>query len=95
MEITQKQRTKIAQKQRTHAHIQDYCAEYLYATHLSEQQYHNLMFIHDEPSHVLSRTYFIRDKRYIVPDNAVMWSKTQKHGWSNSTRTAKKHNQGK
>ena len=31
MEITQKQRIKIAQKQKTNPHIQDYCADYLYA----------------------------------------------------------------
>ena len=53
MEITQKQRVKIAQKQKTNPHLQDYCAEYLYATHISNQQYNNLMFIHDEPAEVL------------------------------------------
>ena len=83
MEITQKQRTKIAQKQKTNPHLQDYCAEHLYATHISKQQYNNLMFIHDEPAEVLRRTYIVQDKPYILPEERDLYAKTQKHGgWS-------------
>ena len=90
MEITQKQRIKIAQKQKTNPHIQDYCADYLYATHISEQQYNNLMFIHDEPAEVLRRTFFVNDIKYTMPNDAVMWSKTIQHGWSHSPWAGKK-----
>lgn len=90
MGITQKQRTKIAQKQRTHSHLQDYCAEYLYATHITEQQTQNLMHIHDSDADVLRRTFFIADKMYIIPAERTMYAKTIQHGWSISPWSSKK-----
>ena len=90
MGITNKQRTRIAQKQRTHAHLQDYCADHLYSTHISEQQHKNLMHIHDNDADVLRRTFFIADQMYIVPAERTLITKTQKHGWSISPWQGKK-----
>lgn len=80
MEITHKQRVKIAQKQKTNPHIQDYCALHLYKSTITPKQYQNLMFIHDEPAEVLRRTYFIQDKPYILSQERDLYAKTQKHG---------------
>ena len=88
--LTQKQRTTIAHKQKLNAHLHDYCIEHLYSDNITEQQYNNLMIIHDEPAEVLRRTFFIQDKVYVMPENRLLWSKTQKHGWSISPWSGKK-----
>jgi len=88
--LTQKQRTTIAHKQKLNSHLHDYCAEYLYSDNITQQQYNNLMIIHDESAEVLRRTFFIQDKVYVMPEHRQLWSKTQKHGWSISPWGGKK-----